>query len=634
MSLTRLSTLAVAACATIAASTRGAAQTTAFNPFAGSDSLRYQFDLSRNFFATAELASRDRAQLGRRIASWMDASRAADTIVQGAVTPRRAAWLAALIASADSIFTAGGKQLAYLSLLGYLQVNDLAAAQAQNDLSGQLGTIGARFNALLSRVPTGYFRLPLLARWDFAAEQARGAQAIQQATGANIALGPLTQWQAPLFFSLIRETPYGTIDTPEGKRDLRTEATALLNHPDRSVRDTTYHALKQTLLYHQSSFALLLNATIQAREAAARLSGFDDYRDQSYGGRDLSRKLVRDILETLAADAAVNKQYEGARRTHLAAVIGTDSVHYWDLGVSERGMEVPRFTITQASQIFRAAVAPLGTDYVRETNALLDPANGRLDLFARAGRAQRQGFSTGSVGYPSTFFQGRYGGYIEDLIVLVHEGGHSVQNMLMTANGVPSIYAGGPGYFTESFAGLNELLVMDYLYRTAPDRPHRIYYLQRFLDQATEVYKSANESLLEDILYDSIPAGTVVTAQQIERLTQNVGSRFSTWFGPNSERPMEWVNASFAIQRPLYRVNYVISKLLALNYFAEFLSDSASFRQRYHGLLAGGYPAPPNALLAKFGVPPIDAHSLVPPAVALIRNRLGELLKLYGEDRP
>ena len=78
----------------------------------------------------------------------------------------------------------------------------------------------------------------------------------------------------------------------------------------------------------------------------------------------------------------------------------------------------------------------------------------------------RQGFSAGYVGFPTMFFQGTYSGYVADVVILAHESGHAVQNMLMDANGVLPRYASGPAYFTESFAGLCELLVLEGLYKS------------------------------------------------------------------------------------------------------------------------------------------------------------------------
>jgi oligoendopeptidase F len=606
---------------------RRAAAQGAFNPFAGVDSLRYRFDLARNFYPSETDAERDRARLSVRIAAWVEASKSASFRAERPAV--RAAAFADLISGADSILVAAGKQLAYLTLRANLDVGDQRAMRDLATFQAELTTMSTPLNAILTNVPLGDFQSsPRLAKWAFLAQRARAAAGPATTPLVDSAIAALTQWEAPTFNAVLRETNYGLLDTPEGKRDVR-DWSAFANHRDRSVREAGFRAAKRGLEEHEATHALLLTSTIRAQEAAARLSGAVGFREQSYGQRYLSRRVVRDILDSLAATAELNKRYETARNKHIAQVERIDTVHTWDLTVAEPGMSIPRFTIGEAASIFRAALAPLGPEYAREIDGLMDPANGRLDLIPRPGRAQRPGFSTGNVGYPSVFFQGRYAGFIDDVVVLVHEGGHSVQNMLMTSHGVPYMYSGGPSYFTESFAGFNELLVTDYLYRTAPDRAHRIYYLQRFLDQATEIYKSAREALLEDSLYDAVLAGRVSSAAEVELLTQEIGSRYSIWFRPGGERVMEWVNASMAVTRPLYRVNYVFSKLLALGYFAEYARDSAAFVPRYNALLAGGYPARPDVLLQPLGLE-VSAAALVPRAVGVIRKRLAELLELYG----
>ena len=614
------------------ATTRPAGAQGDFNPFAGVDSLRYRFDLARNFYRSEADAERDRTQLSKRIAAWIDASKSAMQRSDATATAHANA-LAAVVSSADSILTAGGKQLAYLSLRASLDVNDQRALRDLATTQAELARMSAPLTASLSRVPLGEFQAsPRLARWAFLAEQARGASRPPTTSLVDSAIAALTEWEAPTLNAVQRETNFGVLDTPEGKRNVR-DWSAFANHRDRSVREAGFRAAKRGLTDHEATHALLLTSTIRAREAAARLSGAEGFREQSYGQRYLSRRLVRDVLEALAASAEVNKRYETARNRHIALIERIDTVHTWDLTVPEPGMSIPRFTISEAASNFRGALAPLGAEYAREIDALMDPANGRLDLIPRPGRAQRPGFSTGNVGYPSVFFQGRYSGYIDDLIVLVHEGGHSVQNMLMTSQSVPYMYSGGPSYFTESFAGFNELLLTDYLYRTARDRAHRIYYLQRFLDQATEIYKSAREAMLEDSLYDAVLAGRVSSAAEVELLTQEIGGRYSIWFHPGGERVMEWVNASMAVSRPLYRVNYVFSKLVALGYFAEYERDSAAFVARYNALLAGGYSARPDVLLQPLGLQ-VTSDALIPRAVGVIRTRLAELLELYGsQDR-
>jgi oligoendopeptidase F len=201
--------------------------------------------------------------------------------------------------------------------------------------------------------------------------------------------------------------------------------------------------------------------------------------------------------------------------------------------------------------------------------------------------------------------------------------------MLMTANGVLPRYATGPAYFTESFAGLCELLLLDHLYRTAPDRAHRIFYLQRLINQGAEVFRSGWESLVEEELFDSVAAGRELNADGIEALTQTTASRFSSWFGQGSERRLAWLQPTQFFTRPLYRVNYAYSKLLALRYFELLQRDPAGFPARYASLLSNGYDAPPDALLRRFVGTTLGDPELVGGAVRVLESWLGELESLY-----
>jgi hypothetical protein len=62
-------------------------------------------------------------------------------------------------------------------------------------------------------------------------------------------------------------------------------------------------------------------------------------------------------------------------------------------------------------------------------------------------------------------------------------------------------------------------------------------------------------------------------------MTQATASRFSTRFGPGSERKLAWLQPTQYFTRPLYRVNYVYAKLLALRYLDLLHRDPAGFAE-------------------------------------------------------
>src|SRR5262245_37576167 len=228
-------------------------------------------------------------------------------------------------------------------------------------------------------------------------------------------------------------------------------------------------------------------------------------------------------------------------------------------------MTAPSFAITDATNATLEATRPIGESYTRELAKLLDPANGRMDVAPGPNRAKRQGFSSGFVGYPSMFYQGAFTGYVDDLVTLAHESGHAVQNMLMTSNGVLPRYAMGPGYFTESFAVFCEVLVLEHLYKTAPDKTHKIFYLQQLINQGPGgMFRNGWEAPFEQQLFDRVGTETTLTPYEIEAMTQATASRFSVWFGPQGERQLAWLQPHPFFRWPLYHLNYVYSRVLAL----------------------------------------------------------------------
>jgi oligoendopeptidase F len=601
-------------------------QTPAFDPFAGS-AASYRFDLSRNFFASPAREAAARADLLRRLERLR---RIAPTAVRSAPALLQALRLQ------DSLQRETGKHLAYWSLRTMTNTSDASAQRISNELGV---AIAPGYRALdiaiagTARASIDQLRrsLPALERYAFYIEQVyRTAQrqpSAQSAAAINALTSELT-WGPALFQRTTAAIDFGTVATPGGRLDVRTQGAAIRSHPDRAVRAEGFRRNQAALATRRDTFALILTRTAETRNRLAKLRGYADYPAESYEERLLTRREVSDLLARIASHAQSNRAYETLRRDRIKQVLRYADVHWWDLS-APIGTTAPRFTIQQASTAVIAAAQPVGTAYVEELRALLDPRNGRLDIAPGPNRVDRPGFSTGLVGYPSTFYQGRFTGYVDDVVILAHEAGHAVQNMLMDRQGVLPRYANGPGYFTESFGVFAEFITLRNVYRTEPDRARKIFYLERLLDQASDLFRNAAEASVEQAIYDSASAGRKLDADAIESLMQQVGSRYSSWFGPGSERQLAWVQPIQFYTRPLYRVNYVYARVLALAYVDLLENDPRSFSPRFNQLLSRGYDAPPDTLLQRsIGLRSNDPV-LVQRAAAVIAKWTAELEALY-----
>ena len=570
-----------------------------FEPFPQGLTAAYRFNLERNFFATPAAEAEARRELGTRAERLRNATRRIDG----------ARALYQVLTLSDTIARLAGRHYAYLSLRNAIDTRDAEAQRAMSEVAGLAEPPLGEVNRILGTLPPArlaeYVRTePRLARYEYAALLARRDQAHRLDSTAERTLSAMeataTSWGPALFRSTLSGTPWGTVQTSDGPLDFRRNGNEIRNHRDRAVREQGHRLGQQGIDSRKDIYAFILTRQAAARNTVAAQRRWADYPTQFYAAGALTPAAVRSLLASVATRAELNKRYERARIAEVKRDLGVDSVHVWDLTAPSKSGSVPRFTIIQATQHIQRAAEPLGQHYGRELRALLDPANGRLDLVARDNRVDRPGFSTGSVGYPSMFFQGRFEGYVEDLVILAHEAGHAVQNMLMDSANVLPRYASGPSYFTESFATLSQLLLLEHLVSTSRDSVERRYFQRRLLEDALELFRNAHESLFELQLYDSVAAGRLLSPEEIERLMQSVGVQFSTWFGAGSERQLAWVQPIQFFTWPLYRANYVIAKLLALRYLDLLHQDPTGFRTRYQALLSNGYDAPPEELLQRF----------------------------------
>ena len=602
-----------------------------FEPIPKQEEAKYHFDLSRNFFPTPSAEEASRATLVQRLKRFSE--------LRGKVTASSKNLLSAMSEFA-SLQTKIGIHQAYLYLRYAMDTRNAASLDELNKLIAEanrsMGFLGSELMTLDDKTLARFIsEAPALKAYAFAIEATRRYRPYtlepQQQEILDSLAPTLVDWQSELFSRMMSTTDFGTVRTAKGDLSLKTNLLEIFNNPDRKVRETGFKQNFAALASRRDTYAFALTQGAAARNQLARLRKFADYPAEFYFDLYLTRDDVSALLERMAQLAEVNKRLERLRIGHIKKVAGYTEVHTWDLNVTPPGTQVPRFTIGEATRVMRAAVAPLGEEYVREFDALFDPANGRLDIAPGEFRLNRPGFSNGGPGRPSVFYSGGFKGFLEDMTILVHEGGHAVQNMLMNNRGVLPAYTFGPSYFTESFAGFNELLLLDYLYRTAPDKTQKIYFLERFVDQAAGIFKTARESLVELELYDGVERGVIRNADDIESLMQKTGARFSVWFGPESERPMEWVNVITYYTWPLYRINYLYATLLALKYFDLYTRDRNRFVPAYLELLRNGYDAPPEVLLKKIVGTSTHDPRLVEDALDVINKKVTELEQLYKE---
>jgi len=377
------------------------------------------------------------------------------------------------------------------------------------------------------------------------------------------------------------------------------------------------------------AFALLKLAG--ALNHVASLHNFDDAVEQAYFDRFLNVAEVTRLLERVRASSGLNEEYERLGAEQAARVLHLPEVKVWDLPAAASS-EAPHFTFAEARQAILRAAAPLGSEYVAELEALLDPRNGRLDL-GPGPRRKRTGFSRGFSGQVSVVYVGEFGGTYSDVRVLAHESAHAVHRALMDRAGVSPDSSEGPHFLFESFAILNELLLAEDLAQHEDDPARRQYFLERFLDgKGLVAFVAAPEAEFEERVYRGVKEGRLTSAAQLGDLSMEVFGRYSVWPARTSEMRYRWMEIPLLFEDPFYDVNYVYGGVLGLVYLQALRSQPDSFVRDYVALLKNGFDAPPDALLKRFLHLDLGSEDLTRGAFGLLRARIQELRESYAHS--
>jgi oligoendopeptidase F len=370
----------------------------------------------------------------------------------------------------------------------------------------------------------------------------------------------------------------------------------------------------QAIPAQRDLFAFALTRLAASRTRVAELHHFPDAPSAAYFDSYWTRVEVDKLMDQIAQKADLYKRYQRLRADYLE-------------NVANKRNQPPQYTIDQASDIIRQALAPLGSEYGHELAALLDPRNGRMDIVPGEHR-KRGGFSQGFIGTDSVFYSYAFAGSYNDVRILTHESTHAVHRQLMNRNGVLPTYAEGPHFLFEAFAIFNEFLLPDYLYNHETDPLRRQFYLEQFLEgKGLIIFRVAPEVVLEHAVYDGVRKGAIKGADDLDALSQRVYSLYSS--EPADALKPRWMTISLMYEDPFYDVNYVYGALLALNFYSMYQDDREHFVPRYLALMKNGFDGPPAVLLKRHLNLDLNDPHLFSNALRVIGNKVDLLEKAY-----
>lgn len=410
----------------------------------------------------------------------------------------------------------------------------------------------------------------------------------------------------------------------EGKEYTLQQAARFLQSPDRELRETIFRKIAARRLQDKEELTTLFNKLLEKRQQVAVNAGFENYRDYKF--RELGR------FDYTPADCFA---FHDAVREHILPLhkmlverrkkkLGLDVMRPWDGDAEPIGTEPlhPFETGKELSDKAIAVFGKLGNYFSGCLNTMTDMK--RMDLESRVGKAPG-GYNCplAETGVPFIFMNAA--GTVNDVITMMHEGGHAVHSFL--SHSLPlSSFKEYPMEIAELASMSMELFSMEHwdIFFSDKDELQRaqIEELERVISVLPWI---ATIDKYQHWLYTN-PGHT---NEQREAEWMKILAEFSTgvtdWTGFEEYRAYFWQKQLHLYEVPFYYIEYGIAQLGAIAMWRQYRENKEQALENYKAALALGYTKTLKELYATAGIRFDFSPAYVAELGSFVKERLVEM---------
>jgi len=410
----------------------------------------------------------------------------------------------------------------------------------------------------------------------------------------------------------------------EGKEYTLQQAARFLQSPDRELRETIFRKIAARRLQDKEELTNLFNKLLEKRQQVAVNTGFDNYRDYKF--RELGR------FDYTPADCFA---FHDAVREHILPLhkmlverrkkkLGLDVMRPWDGDAEPIGTQPlhPFETGKELSDKAIAVFGKLGNYFSGCLNTMTDMK--RMDLESRVGKAPG-GYNCplAETGVPFIFMNAA--GTVNDVITMMHEGGHAVHSFL--SHSLPlSSFKEYPMEIAELASMSMELFSMEHwdIFFSDKDELQRaqIEELERVISVLPWI---ATIDKYQHWLYTN-PGHT---NEQLEAEWMKILAEFSTgvtdWTGFEEYRAYFWQKQLHLYEVPFYYIEYGIAQLGAIAMWRQYRENKEQALENYKAALALGYTKTLKELYATAGIRFDFSPAYVAELGSFVKERLVEM---------
>ena len=390
----------------------------------------------------------------------------------------------------------------------------------------------------------------------------------------------------------------------------------LLQDTAEDNRRKASEALAATFRDNLRTFSLITNTLAKDKEISDRWRGFEDVADS----RHLANRVEREVVDALVE--AVRASYPSLSHRYYrlkARWFGKETLPHWDRNAPLPKVEQRTIGWTEARDTVLSAYAGFSPDLADIARRFFDER--WIDAPVRPGKAPGA-FAHPTVPSAHPYVLLNYQGKPRDVMILAHELGHGVHQVLAGPNG--ALMAPTPLTLAETASVFGEMLTFKAILKGTTDP------VQKKALIASKVEDMIN-TVVRQIAFYSFERKIHTARRNGELTADDISAAWMSVQGESLGPAIElkpgyetfWAYIPHFIHSPFYVYAYAFGDCLVNSLYAVYEKADAGFVDRYVAMLSAGGTKHHAELLAPFG---LDARD-----PAFWQGGLGVIARLIDE---
>lgn len=375
---------------------------------------------------------------------------------------------------------------------------------------------------------------------------------------------------------LLKNINYGEIEKEDSTITLTTtNINKYLAARDRETRKQAFLAFNKSFETITETLASSLNEVLRHRIENAELEGYNSVLEETLFTENIDSKILTSLIKSVNDNLPLIQEYLKIKAT----AINIDEPHLYDFNVPLDNGIKREFTLEEAIDIIKKALAPLGEEYLKTIDILLD---GHID--ATPSEKKNQSIIFSWQDYSFLNFRGRYA----DVKNLIHELGHIV-NYYLSKKKLPFMYEDSTVFVGETASIVNEILLTQYLIKNSQSDEEKIYYLSLEIENYfTSVFKQTMDTEFEDELYNYCQSEELTAPILADKYFEIIKKYYGEDVIYDKEIETEWTRLGRLWRWSYYSYKYATGLLIASNVVNALTIEHTLTNEKYMKFLEAG----------------------------------------------